>query len=94
MSYATIFDKLILQRARKKALLQNLQESVVEILRNRFKQVPNSLIEMLQRIDDSKVLMLFYKKAVLVNSLEEFKQLLEKKNDESQPPVIRTPTES
>ena len=82
MSYATSFDKIILQRARQQTLLQYLQESVIEILTNRFKPVPNSCVEMLQAIDDKTLLLSLYKKAMLVNSLDEFKQLLEKKEGE------------
>ena len=55
---------------------------MIEILTNRFKPIHNSLVEMLQAIDDNNLLLSLFKKAMLVNSLDEFKQLLEKKEGE------------
>jgi hypothetical protein len=50
---------------------------VVEILHLRFKRVPKTLINKIQAIEDTTRLSQLHKEAVVVKSLNSFKQLLD-----------------
>jgi hypothetical protein len=57
--------------------LQKARDNVVEILKVRFKRVPQSLTKLVQAIEDEQYLSKLHKEAVLIDSLKSFRQLVE-----------------
>ena len=58
--------------------LQKAREDVVEILEVRFEIAPVSIAKTINEIDDPSVLKMLHKKAATVNSLEEFKEVMDR----------------
>jgi hypothetical protein len=71
---------LIKEEGRKQGLqqgmLQRSREDIVEILETRFEIVPSTITERVYTISDLSILKYLHKKAVTVESLNEFKDLL------------------
>ncbi len=80
MQYVTSVERRGIQKGLEQGLeqgiLQTLRGNVLQILQVRFKRVPKPLIKTLQTIEDTSRLSKFLEQAVVVNSLEEFKQLV------------------
>ncbi|MEY3868597.1 MAG: hypothetical protein ACRCT1_19885 [Microcoleaceae cyanobacterium] len=57
-------------------LLQTRREDIKEILEMRFENIPLSLNEALNKINDELLLKALHRQAITVNSLAEFLQLL------------------
>jgi hypothetical protein len=74
MPYVTSVERYGIQLG----VLQNAREYVVEALKVRFKRVPKSLADMIQAIEDTKLLSKLLREAILADSLKTFKQQLEK----------------
>lgn len=74
MPYVTSIERFGIE----KGILEQARKSVVDALRTRFKRVPQSLVKMLQSIEDAKLLSNLLKQAILADSLKTFKQGLEK----------------
>lgn len=72
MPYITTFER--------RAMLKTLRENVIEILDARFEVVPPSIIETVNQLGDLDGLKQLLRRAVTINSLEEFQQLLESEN--------------
>ncbi len=75
MPYVTSIERFGIQ----KGILEQARKSVVDALRIRFKRVPQSLVKMLQSIEDAKLLSDLLKQAILADSIKTFKQGLENK---------------
>jgi len=75
MPYVTSIERFGIQ----KGILEQARKSVVDALRTRFKRVPQSLVKMLQSIEDAKLLSDLLKQAILADSIKTFKQGLENK---------------
>lgn len=73
MPYITSVERL----AREEGELETLQEVIVNILKLRFNEVPQPLVERLHEINDVTHLKQIYPQAVLTQSLGEFQQSLE-----------------
>lgn len=82
MQYVTSVERRGMEKGRQEGiqigLLRKSHEAVVKVLRLRFKRVPKTLVESLQTIEDTSRLSKFLEQAVLVESLDEFKQLVNK----------------
>jgi hypothetical protein len=74
MRYVTTWER----RWLNEGILRNLRENITDILEVRFQEVPKTLVEKLNSFDDTSWLSKLLKKAVLVRSLKEFEQLIEK----------------
>jgi hypothetical protein len=57
--------------------LQKSRDMVIDILENRFQSVPKKLVEKIQALDDTRLLSKLFKKAISIESLVEFEQLIE-----------------
>jgi len=57
--------------------LQKAREYVLEILKVRFKRVPQSLTKLVQAIEDEHYLSKLHREAILVDSLKSFRQVVE-----------------
>ena len=62
----------------QQGILQNARQDVVEILEVRFEIAPASIAKTINEIDDLSVLKMLLKKAATVDSLEEFKEVMER----------------
>ncbi|MBA7543592.1 hypothetical protein ES705_35926 [subsurface metagenome] len=67
-----------MQQGMQQGIVKNAQEDVIDIIETRFGVVPGSVIEIIKGIDDPSLLKIVHKKVVIVGSLEEVKQVLEK----------------
>jgi len=66
-----------LQQGLQQGTLQKSREMVIDILENRFQPVPKTLIIKIQALDDTWLLSKLFKKALSIESLVEFEQLIE-----------------
>ena len=84
MRYVTSIERLAkqegieegLQEGRQLGVIQSSQDSVIEVLETRFGEVPITIIDAVNNINDSSVLKTLHKRAISIPSLAEFKQLL------------------
>lgn len=84
MRYVTSIERLAkqegieegLQEGRQLGVIQSSQDSVIEVLETRFGQVPITIIDAVNNINDSSVLKTLLKRAISIPSLAEFEQLL------------------
>ena len=60
----------------RKGILQNAREDVLDILETRFMEVPQSIAEVINKIEDPSILKTLHKRAILIGSPEEFEQVL------------------
>ena len=61
-----------LQQGLRQGLLQKSREAVIEILEARFEVVPQSIVEIINDVDDLSILKMLLKKAATVQALEDF----------------------
>ena len=66
-----------MEQGMEQGVLKHSQESVLEILEERFYSVPDSLKESLENILDQNLLKLLFKMALRVNSLDEFDKAIQ-----------------
>ncbi|HAI68702.1 MAG TPA: cytosolic protein [Gammaproteobacteria bacterium] len=78
MRYVTTWERRGFNEGVELGILQKSREDITDILEVRFQQVPKTLEQKLDSFDDTSWLSQLHKKAVLVGSLEEFEQLIEK----------------
>jgi len=70
MDYVTTWER----KGIEKGILQKSRENVTVLLDTRFQQVPKTLVQTIQAIDDTSLLSKLFKEAILVESLESFEQ--------------------
>ena len=66
-----------IQQGIQQGMLQEAKEAVIANLEVRFKNVPESIVKTLNEINDSSILKILHRKAVIVKSLEEFRQVID-----------------
>ena len=80
MPFITTAEKIGIEKGEKigvkKGKMDKAREDIGEVLEIRFGTVPKRLVEKIKEIRDDKVLSSFHRKAILVNDLEEFEQLI------------------
>ncbi|MEY3223123.1 MAG: hypothetical protein RLZZ203_1979 [Cyanobacteriota bacterium] len=84
MRYVTSIERLAkqegieegLQEGRQLGVIQSSQDSVIEVLETRFGEVPITIIDAVNNINDSSVLKTLLKRAISIPSLAGFEQLL------------------
>jgi flagellar biosynthesis/type III secretory pathway protein FliH len=84
MRYVTSIERLAkqegieegLQEGRQLGVIQSSQDSVIEVLETRFGEVPITIINAVNNINDSSVLKTLLKRAISIPSLAEFEQFL------------------
>ncbi len=72
MRYVTSIERL----AKEEAVIETLQESVIENLATRFEEVSTKVVEAVNQIDDVSVLKNLLRRAILVSSIAEFEENL------------------
>ena len=66
-----------IQKGMQQGILQNARESVIDNLEVRFEVVPESVVSRLNGVYDSSVLKILRRKAIKVNSVEEFERIID-----------------
>jgi hypothetical protein len=74
MDYVTTWERKGIEKGIQQGILQKSRENVTELLDARFQQVPKTLEQAIQAIDDAELLSELFKKALWVDSLESFEQ--------------------
>ncbi|MEH1887999.1 MAG: hypothetical protein V7K92_00585 [Nostoc sp.] len=73
MRYVTSIERL----AKEEGIVQNARESVIAVLETRFREVPSSIVEVINRIEEPSVLKILLKSAIAIPSTTEFQQVLD-----------------
>ena len=77
MPYITSIERLGMEKGIQAGALQKAREYVLEILKVRFKRVPQSLTKRVQAIEDEQYLSKLHREAILSDSLKSFRQVVE-----------------
>jgi hypothetical protein len=67
-----------IQQGIQQGKLEEAKEAIFEILETRFELVPRSLVQTVNNIEDLFILKSFLKKALVVDSMEQFKEIISK----------------
>ena len=67
-----------MQEGMQEGMQQGIRQGVIDALEARFELVPDSVAAIIQEIDEPAVLKALLKKAVTIDSLDSFRQLLNK----------------
>ena len=65
------------QEGRQEGMLLTSREAVTDVIETRFEAVPKSMINRIRKINDADVLKMLHKKAIIVGSLKEFKEIVD-----------------
>lgn len=77
MRYVTSIERLAKEEGKEEGIIENARESVIEVLETRFGEVPTSIVEAINRIDQPSLLKTLLKRAIAIPSTTEFQQLLD-----------------
>jgi len=78
MEYVTSVERIGIKKGIQQGILQKAREAVIEILEVRFEVVPGLIVKTINGMDDPSVLKMLLKKAAMVGTLPEFKQIMER----------------
>jgi hypothetical protein len=73
MRYVTSIERL----AKEEGKVETARESVIEVLEVRFEQIPNSILEAINGINDVSVLKTLLRSAIAIPSVDAFIQILD-----------------
>ncbi|MHC5598299.1 MAG: RpnC/YadD family protein [Nostoc sp.] len=73
MRYVTSIERL----AKEEGIVENARESIITVLETRFGEVPSSIVEVINRIEEPSVLKMLLKSAIAIPSTTEFQQVLD-----------------
>ncbi|WP_017296270.1 hypothetical protein [Geminocystis herdmanii] len=76
MPYITSIEEIGMEKGEQLGKLKNAKESVIEALEIRFENVPKTIVNSLNQINDLLYLKKLHKKAILIDSLVNFELLL------------------
>lgn len=77
MRYVTSIERLAIEEGIEQGILRNAREDAIEVLATRFGEVPNSYVEAINAIDDPAVLKTLLKRAIAIDSIAQFQQVLD-----------------
>jgi hypothetical protein len=72
MPFLSTIEEMALEEGAK----STSQKHIILALQSRFREIPNSLIEIINQIEDVSLLESLFVPSITVNSLEEFQQLV------------------
>ncbi|WP_223269733.1 hypothetical protein [Nostoc sp. 'Peltigera membranacea cyanobiont' 213] len=73
MRYVTSIERL----AKEEGIVENARESIITVLETRFGEVPSSIVEVINGIEEPSVLKMLLKNAIAIPSTAEFQQILD-----------------
>ncbi len=77
MRYVTSIERLAKEEGIEEGIVQNARENVIEVLETRFGEVPNSIVEAINEINEPSLLKTLLKSAIAIPSTTEFQQVLD-----------------
>ena len=81
MPYITQTEQLLIddyvEKVVQQSILQTARKSVIQVLKIRFGDIPPTLAASINKIDDPDRLELLHEKAITVESVEQFEQILQ-----------------
>lgn len=77
MPYVTSIERLARQEGLSEGILQKGREDIVDVLTVRFEDVPPSLVEAINRLEDPARLKTLHRQAITIGSIAEFQGLLD-----------------
>jgi hypothetical protein len=77
MRYVTSIERLAKQEGVEEGILQNARESIIAVLETRFGEVPSSIAEVVNIIEEPSVLKTLLKSAIAIPSTAEFQEVLD-----------------
>ncbi len=72
MPYVTSYERLARQEGIEIGILEKGRESLLEVLRIRFEDVPRELVETINQMKDDSILTMLLRQAITIASVEEF----------------------
>jgi hypothetical protein len=76
MPFLSTIEEMALEEGAKSGVKLTSQKYIILALQSRFGEIPNSLIETINQIEDVSVLESLFVPSITINSLEEFQQLV------------------
>ncbi|MEH1768266.1 MAG: transposase [Nostoc sp.] len=76
MRYVTSIERL----AKEEGIVENARENIITVLETRFGEVPSSIVEVINRIEEPSVLKTLLKSAIAIPSTADFQQVLDSLN--------------
>ncbi|MDZ8029738.1 transposase [Nostoc sp. DedSLP04] len=73
MRYVTSIERL----AKEEGIVETARESIITVLETRFGEVPSSIIEVINGIEEPSVLKMLHKSAIAIPTTAEFQQVLD-----------------
>lgn len=77
MPFLSTIEEMALEEGAKSGVKLTNQKHIILALQSRFLEIPNSLIETINQIEDVSVLESLFVPSITINSLEEFQQLVD-----------------
>ncbi|MEA5580906.1 hypothetical protein VB620_06080 [Nodularia harveyana UHCC-0300] len=77
MRYVTSIEQLAKQEGIEQGVIQMGRDNVIDILETRFEQVPDSILSVVNGIEDTSVLKMLLKRAIAIPSTAQFQQVLD-----------------
>lgn len=77
MRYVTSIERLAKQEGIEQGVIQMGRDNVIDILETRFGEVPDSIVSVINRIENASVLKMLLKRAIAIPSTAEFQQVLD-----------------
>ncbi|MCT7956094.1 hypothetical protein [Laspinema palackyanum] len=81
MPFISPMEELIQEEAMERGILQTQREYILDLLQVRFGEVPQSLVEAVNRLEDISTLKQLLRQTISVGSIAEFEQLLDSSTD-------------
>lgn len=84
MPYITSIERRAMARGELQGRLENAREAVIEVLKTRFEVVPQSMVEVINELNDLSVLKSLLRQAITIASLSEFQEFINSIRSESE----------
>ncbi|MBD2005263.1 MULTISPECIES: hypothetical protein [Cyanophyceae] len=72
MPYITSIERRAMARGELQGRLESARENVIEVLKTRFEVVPQSMVEVINELNDLSVLKTLHRQAITIASLSDF----------------------
>ncbi|MCT7958375.1 hypothetical protein [Laspinema palackyanum] len=81
MPFISPMEELIQEEAMERGILKTQRENILDILQVRFGEVPQSVVEEVNRLEEIPTLKQLLRQTISVGSIAEFEQLLNASTD-------------
>lgn len=77
MRYVTSIERLAKEEGKEEGILETSRNYITQFLQARFGEVPSSIVDILNGINDPSVLQTLFTRSIAIGSLAEFQQVLD-----------------